>query len=145
MKVWIVLIGLLTSSMAVASDDSKSLIQLHEEITRAYMLDGNVAPLDEATRQDYFLVAGIGLLETKEHVLQTADNLKVTQVSFHNDRIIINDDTAILTGTINPVGTIMGHPLPQQFRYLSVFIKEQGSWKLQARSITPVRKPATKS
>ncbi|QDP01301.1 nuclear transport factor 2 family protein [Thalassotalea sp. PS06] len=141
---YILLMSYSAFTQADTNSEELSLVKLHDDITRAYMVEGDVEPLNQSTEDDYFLIAGIGLLESKQQVLQTVNNLNVTDVVFHNDNVIIKGETAILTGTISPTGTIMGHPLPKSFRYLSVFIREQGSWKLQARSITPVRKPPVK-
>lgn len=136
-----ILILLLIPCLSMAQPLEQELITVHDKQLREYMLNHNVEPLANISADDYFFVAAIGLLESRENVLKTAKNLKVEAFSISNDKVVVNEGTAVLSGVMEIQGTVMGHPLPKKMRYLSVFVKTPDGWKLQARSITPVFMP----
>lgn len=136
-----IIILLLIPCLSMAQPLEQELITLHDKQLREYMLNHNVEPLANISADDYFFVAAIGLLESRENVLKTAKNLKVEAFSISNDKVVVNEGTAVLSGVMEIQGTVMGHPLPKKMRYLSVFVKTPDGWKLQARSITPVFMP----
>lgn len=136
-----ILVLLFIPCLSMAGALEEEIIASHDEQLKEYMLNHNVEPLAAISEESYFFVAAIGLLENRENVLKTAKNLDVKDVSIANDKIVINDSTAVLSGIINIDGSVMGHPLPKKMRYLSVFVKTEKGWKLQARSITPVFMP----
>lgn len=138
-----ILILLLMPCLSMAQPLEQELITVHDKQLREYMLNHNVEPLANISADDYFFVAAIGLLESRENVLKTAKNLKVEAFSISNDKVVVNEGTAVLSGVMEIQGTVMGHPLPKKMRYLSVFVKTPDGWKLQARSITPVFMPPT--
>lgn len=138
-----ILILLLIPCLSMAQPLEQELITVHDKQLREYMLNHNVEPLANISADDYFFVAAIGLLESRENVLKTAKNLKVEAFSISNDKVVVNEGTAVLSGVMEIQGTVMGHPLPKKMRYLSVFVKTPDGWKLQARSITPVFMPPT--
>lgn len=138
-----ILILLLIPCLSMAQPLEQELITVHDKQLREYMLNHNVEPLANISADDYFFVAAIGLLESRENVLKTAKNLKVEAFSISNDKVVVNEGTAVLSGVMEIQGTVMGHPLPRKMRYLSVFVKTPDGWKLQARSITPVFMPPT--
>lgn len=136
-----ILILLLIPCLSMAQPLEQELITVHDKQLREYMLNHNVEPLANISADDYFFVAAIGLLESRENVLKTAKNLKVEAFSISNDKVVVNEGTAVLSGVMEIQGTVMGHPLPKKMRYLSVFVKTPDGWKLQARSITPIFMP----
>ena len=55
------------------------------------------------------------------------------------DKTIVNKNLGIVIGTLMMDGTVMGNPLPKKIRFSSVFVNESGVWKLQSRTLTPIR------
>jgi len=136
-----VLLLLLLPGLSMAMTLEEKLIYSHDEQLKEYMLNHNVEPLASISQETYFFVAPIGLLESRENVLKTAKNLDVTDISISNDKVVITEGAAVLSGVMDIEGSVMGNPLPKKMRYLSVFVKTGNGWKLQARSITPVFTP----
>ncbi|WP_298896144.1 nuclear transport factor 2 family protein [uncultured Psychroserpens sp.] len=119
-------------------DIKEKLIQLNEDIYKEYALHKNEAFFNEHVKDDFILIAGIGITESKSQAIKGIKNLNVSSVDVVANTIILNGDSAIIVGVLKLDGKIMGNPIPKM-RYMSVFAKHEGLWKLQARSMTPIR------
>ncbi|MDQ2070824.1 nuclear transport factor 2 family protein [Natronospira bacteriovora] len=136
---------LLCASPLVAADDNSRLeahlATLNHDSFVDYILHHDVTLYSRLTLPEYTLVVDIGIVETRDEVLATAENLSVTSLRVEHDYFARNGDTAMVSGLLHVEGTVMGHPIPPQLRYLSVFVEREGEWRLLARSLTAYRDP----
>jgi len=54
----------------------------------------------------------------------------------------IYGDTALLTGRIRMTGSSEGKPFSSHFRYIDVYVKRDGVWKVVSIQITRMREPS---
>jgi hypothetical protein len=118
-----------------------ALADLNATIFRQYMLEHDTGLYAQTAHADYLLLVGIGLVETRDEVLSTAQNLDIESLTVTHEHFVREGDTAVLFGRLDVQGTVMGHPLPAQTRFMSVFARTPDGWKLLARSLTPVDLP----
>lgn len=119
----------------------KFLVQLNRELFEQYILRHDTKQYSRVALDDYVLVASIGAIESREEVLATADNLDIRSLTVTNNEFRHHHTTAVLVGTLDMEGTILGHDVSGQMRYLSVFVELDGDWRLMARSLSPVIDP----
>ena len=129
------------SSETVESELKERLIELNRQLWEEYMLRHNTEPYQRAALPEYLFLANIGLVETKDEVIATVGNLQVDAVRVANEEFRLHENTAILIGKLEVRGRVLGHPLPPQMRYMSVFVKSSGEWRVLAQSLTEVVNP----
>ena len=117
------------------------LVRLNRDLFERYVLHHDTELYAHTALDDYVLVASIGAIETREEVLATAGNLDIRALTVTNNEFRHHGTTAVLVGTLDMEGTILGHDVSGQRRYLSVFIEQDGQWRLMARSLSPIVDP----
>ncbi len=127
---------------ASGENPEEYLVRLHTELMEQYVLHHNIQPYADATMDDYLLVVEIGLIETREEVLSTVENLDMKSISLTNEEFLHYGDTVVLIGTMELDGSILDHTVTGKVRYMSVFINHDGKWKMLSGSFSPVVHPS---
>lgn len=115
------------------------LVKLNEYLFTEYALKHNIKPLEETATEDFVLVAAPGLVENKKQALDGVVNLNISDIKVTADKTISSENLVIIVGTLEMKGTILNQPVPPRIRYTSTFLKENGTWRLKMRTMTPVR------
>ena len=152
-----ILITLNVSAYAVSKPDKKSfepvdvsktenieefLIRKHTEMMEQYILHHNTEPYADLMLDDYLLVVEIGLIEDRELLLTTVANLDIQTAKLTNQEFLHYDSTAVLIGTLEMEGKILGNTIDGKLRYMSVFILHDGRWRLLSGSFSPIVHPS---
>ena len=107
----------------------------------------DVAYLDKIFADDFFALNPQGQLLDKPHMLQNMKrtdrvfkvlNPRETQVHFYGD-------VAILTEHVTVDGEDKGRHFGGEFRFVRVFAKQNGNWKVVMAQGAPIPQPATDS
>lgn len=127
--------------LARAAQDSRvsEIIDLNERILREYVVENNTGPLEDTALDDFFAVTPAGI-ESRAHIVATVGNVDVDSVTIENTELRIHGDAAVLAGTLRPYGRLNDRPMPT-LTYVSVYIRQEGRWRLTARSLTPLMAP----
>ena len=115
------------------------LEELNEFLFTEYSLNKNTKPLSQIATEDFILVAAPGIIENKQQAIDGVENLNISAVNVIVNKTIRTENIGIVVGILEMKGTIMNRPVPGKIRYTSTFIKEEGHWKLIARTMTPMR------
>ena len=118
------------------------LTGLYAELMEEYILHHNTDLYAKHTTEDYLLVVEIGLIEDRELVLTTVENLDFRSVIIENEEFLHHGDTVVLIGNKEMKGSIMGYTIDATIRYMTVFVKEDGRWKMLSGSFSPVVHPS---
>ena len=110
---------------------------------------GDTEALAELMAPEFHFVVMNGALETRAEILgegpfsenRRPSPLQVRNLHVDPEQVVIRGTTAAVISTLQIDATVRGRQLPSQMRILSVFTREDGSWKLLARSITPMLGP----
>ena len=119
--------------------DKQALIELNERVLREYVVHNNTLPLEEIAPKNFFAVTPGGI-ESRAHVIATVGNVDVDSMTVENNEVRIHGEMALLAGTLRPHGRLSGRLMPT-LTYLSVYIRQNGHWRLVARSLTPLLAP----
>jgi hypothetical protein len=117
------------------------LVELNAHLFERLLLHHDPAPYRETALPEYRFVASIGIVENLDEVTTDLDNLAVRVLHITNEETLLRGSTAVLIGTMHMEGSVLGYPLPEDMRYMSVFVHEDGEWRLLSRSLTPVDDP----
>jgi hypothetical protein len=120
------------------------LEELNEYLFSEYALNKNTKPLNEVATEDFVLIAAPGMIENKKQAIDGVVHLNISSVNITADKVITAENIGIVIGILEMKGTIRNRPVPGKIRYSSTFIKEDGIWRLKARTMTPMRIPAKK-
>ena len=129
--------GAAAKQTAAPSGDSQALIKLDRDLMDG-MIKKDDSLMNRTALDDYVFVNPGGGLEIRSKSAgpgPTFESVNTEQVNVH-----VTGDTAILTGlaTIKaklPNGTDISGP----YRYMRVFVKQNGQWRLAAASATEIR------
>ena len=138
------LIALLVIPMTIfgqnaASIQEMGLEELNEYLFSEYALHKNTKPLSEVATEDFVLIAAPGMIENKKQAIDGVVHLNISSVNITADKVITAENIGIVIGILEMKGTIRNRPIPGKIRYSSTFIKEDGVWRLKARTMTPMR------
>ena len=138
------LIVLLTIPMTLfgqnlVSNQEMGLEELNEYLFSEYALKKNTKPLSDIATEDFVLIAAPGMLENKKQAIDGVKNLNISALNITVNKIITTDNVGIVIGILEMTGTIMNRPVPGKIRFSSTFIKQDGIWRLKARTMTPMR------
>jgi len=129
------------SEYASGENLEEYLTTLYSELMTEYILHHNTELYAKHTTEDYLLVVEIGLIEDRELVLTTVENLDFKSVIIENEEFLHHGDTVVLIGNKEMKGSIMGYTIDATMRYMSVFVQEEGQWKMLSGSFSPVVHP----
>ena len=68
--------------------------------------------------------------------------LRIDPYKVEDFGVRIYGDTALLTGRIRMTGSAEGKPFSSHFRYIDVYVKRDGAWKVVSIQITRMREPS---
>jgi ketosteroid isomerase-like protein len=68
--------------------------------------------------------------------------LRIDPYKVEDFGVRIYGDTALLTGRIRMTGSSEGKPFSSHFRYIDVYVKRDGVWKVVSIQITRMREPS---
>ena len=121
------------------SNQEMGLEELNEYLFSEYALKKNTKPLSDIATEDFVLIAAPGMLENKKQAIDGVKNLNISALNITVNKIITTDNVGIVIGILEMTGTIMNRPVPGKIRFSSTFIKQDGIWRLKARTMTPMR------
>jgi ketosteroid isomerase-like protein len=96
-------------------------------------VEANVAP-------DFQQIRGSGRVVGREQFIRdiTAPTLKIDPYVVEDFGVRVYGDTALLTGRIRMSGTASGERFEEHFRYIDVYVRRGGKWKVVSIQITPM-------
>ncbi|KAA2218971.1 nuclear transport factor 2 family protein [Maribacter flavus] len=134
---WLPFMGL---GQDVNQETQNELKALNERLFKEYTLNKNTKPLEECATEGFVLIAGNGMLETKDQAINGVDNVNVSEIKVQVDKVILSGNTGIVIGVLDMKGTIMGRPVPGKIRFSSTFLKFEDRWRLVTRTMTMMRR-----
>jgi ketosteroid isomerase-like protein len=109
------------------------------EQTRAQaLINADIQALDAIYADEFFYNRAGGDSVTKAEYLPSfaSGEVRVHKVNYEGRKIRVYGDTALVTGTQHNEVTIKGENRTLHLRYLNVWVKKGGGWKLVARQAT---------
>lgn len=115
----------------------QELLRLNREIVEPMILDNNAGTFLAHAHEDFLVIAPGGVIENREQAADGARNFDATAVSLSDEQLRVVGDTAVLIGRLSIDGKVGPRGRPGPMRFMAVFVRQSGEWKLLARSLTP--------
>jgi len=145
---WLATIGLAVSSLATGKEPAPAATAAsmpagladRVEANSAAVKNRDVAALDDMWMDDYTFINPHGALLTKK---QRLENLKsghtaVEATARQVQAVHVYGDTAVTASRITLKGKYSGKEASGEYRMLSVWVNQQGRWRLAASQLTPI-------
>jgi hypothetical protein len=122
------------------TEDIAHRIRALEDARYQAMLDGNISALDELCSQDLIYSHSRGEYDDKRSYLEKVSSgvFIYHEISHPVDRILIVSDAALVTGQMTARVSVIGEMRTINNRYLAVWFRQDGNWKLVAYQPTPI-------
>lgn len=147
MKTWLTSLILIATSFVVAcapgspgelsEAERTELKDLNREVLERMIEDRDPTPLQEVAYHDFLVIAPGGVVETLDQVVGGVESFSSdATVAVSDQQVLWRDGVAVVIGKLvidgemRPVGELP--PL----KFLSVFLHEDGQWRLMARTLT---------
>src|SRR5436190_21529377 len=110
-------------------DNERIQAQIHADATA----------LDRIYAADFIGVGPSGRVRTKPQVISdfTSGDLKVQSITIDDVKVRVYGNTAVETGRSTMIGEDKGQTVPRDTRFIRVWVKEQGRWRLVANHYSP--------
>ena len=128
--------------MAAGGSTEQAVRQLDRELLDA-MVRNDTALFERVATDDYALTNPLGMVITKAQAVAGAKNFKFESFTPDDVQVRVYGDAAVLTGRATVKGQLKTaadamQDISGQYRYLRVFVKQGGQWRLAAMQITPI-------
>jgi hypothetical protein len=125
--------------------------ELEDQLARA-VVRGDRAFFERVLADDFTHTSHSGVFKTRAQWLaepRPGDRTDAKPATTHYDAMDVDDlavriygDTAVVTGRTTPRGTTAkGQPMTGQYRFLRVWVKQQGRWRAVAFQGTRIAQP----
>ena len=140
------LAALLFSIAAPAADraaDVATLTRLSDDWDKAIVRKDETAVAANMA-EDFRQIDGAGNLETKKSFVAGIVDPKLTidPYTVEDFEIRLYGDTALLSGRTHMTGKYDGKPFTSNYRYIDIYVRRAGIWKIVSVQITKLPPPA---
>jgi ketosteroid isomerase-like protein len=131
-----VLIAISPGSTIAASPEDE--IEQAEQMRSQAIINVDMQALNAIYADEFFYNRASGDSVTKSEYLPlfASGEVKVHKMNYDGRKIRVYGDTAVVTGTQHGEVTVKGQDRTIHLRYLHVWVKKGGGWKLVAREAT---------
>ena len=143
--VFLTLISLVTHSSLAWSQTKSSALKKDEQSVRQVLstirtalLRNDEKMLGSALDDEYVGTNANGLMRTKAEYLAALKSVKVEMLEYHEIQVRISGNTAIVSHRATSKEQIGGELTSGQYRFLRVFVKQHGQWRLIAHQGTRI-------
>jgi ketosteroid isomerase-like protein len=137
----------LGAGLARADDaaDVKTLSQLSDAWDKAIVAKNRKAVADNMA-EDFRMIDGQGNVENKQQFVDGILDAKLTIDPYTVEEFDVRllGDTALLSGRTRMTGKHDGQPFESNYRYIDIYARRNGVWKIVSVQITrlPAKQPA---
>lgn len=124
--------------LAALSAEDRELIDLNRRLTHSMIVQADPTLFSQVALENFRVVAPGGLIENKSQVagsLGSWENIKGIQLS--GEEVVRHGPVAILTGRLDIDGEVRPVGRWGPLKLMSVFVREDGQWRLLSRALTP--------
>ena len=124
-----------TPSSAQASD--ADLLRLSADIFRAQIVMGDTTLFSQVALDEFRVLAPGGLFEDKRQVIAGIDSWDAVGIEISGEEIVRRGSVALVMGRIDIDGEMQPVGRWGPLKFMTVFVRESGEWRLLSRSMTP--------
>jgi ketosteroid isomerase-like protein len=135
----LVLCATLASAAGKNADVVAHLKQLSDNWDRVIVAKDKAAIADNMA-EDFRIIDRRGNIEGKQAFVEGILDPKLTidPYTVEDFEIRLYGDTALLSGRSHMTGTYEGKPFASNYRYIDIYVRKGGVWKIVSVQITPL-------
>jgi ketosteroid isomerase-like protein len=144
--VCLVVSALVAPGIAAASDPSQQAV-IAQLTRQANAWDKAIVRKDRAAiaanmADDFRQIDGRGDIEDKASFLDgvVAANLSIDPYTVEDFEVRVYGDVALLSGRTRMTGFYDGKPFKSHYRYIDIYVRKAGVWRVASVQITPLSK-----
>jgi len=129
-----------TSGPALSSEEAvRELTALSHAWDKA-IVERNIAGVESNMAPDFKQIRGSGVVVDREQFIRdiTDPALKIDPYVVEDFSVHLLGDTALLYGRIHMTGADSGERFASHFRYIDIYVRRDGKWKVVSVQITPM-------
>ena len=135
-------LGLASGWAGDLNSDVAQLTRLSNEWDKA-IVARNEAAIGANMAEDFRQIDGYGNLETKKSFVAgiVDPKLSIDPYSVEEFEVRLYGDTALLSGRTHMTGKYDGKPFESNYRYIDIYVRTAGAWKIISVQITKLPPP----
>jgi ketosteroid isomerase-like protein len=141
-RAWVTALLLAAGGAAAQGDDRAQLKRLSDAWDRAIVSKDRSA-IEANMTEDFRQIDGAGNIETKATFVADlmAPELTIDPYTVEDFEIRLYGDSALLSGRTRMTGAYQGRRFESHYRYIDVYVKQNGSWRVASVQITRIAPP----
>jgi len=122
----------------------QELIRLEREAVQA-LIKRDISVLESFTAEDYTGTSPDGMFYTRAQARDsvTSGDYALESAELDDMKVRVYGDTAVLTGRSTEKSRYKGQDVSGQYRFIDVFVKQGGRWRVVASQATRIAQPQT--
>lgn len=125
------------SDLRAHESDADALLRINREILEGMLLRQDPAALLEHTHPEFTVVAPGGRVESREQVVAGVQSVDAKGLEISGEQATIVGDTGLLVGRLDIDGEMQPVGKLGPMKFMAIFIRQDGEWKLLSRALTP--------
>jgi ketosteroid isomerase-like protein len=120
----------------------QTLMKMEQEMTDA-VVKGDISVFDKYAADNATFTDPGGMMSNKAQAIASfkSGDLKIESSKIDGMKVQMFGDTAIVTYGTTDKGMYKGRDISGQYRWIDVFVKMGGKWKMVASQGTPIMQP----
>jgi ketosteroid isomerase-like protein len=141
---WVWCCGASPAFAADKSSDVATLTRLSDDWDKAIVRKDEKAVAGNMA-EDFRIIDGTGQIAAKAAFVADIMDPKLTidPYTVEDFEIRVYGDTALLSGRTHMTGKHDGEPFESNYRYIDIYVRKGGTWKIVSVQITRLAPPAT--
>lgn len=127
-----------TSGPALGTEaDRTELLRLNEELVQSQIVDRDSAFFSDLAVDEFRVLAPGGMIEGKAQAIAGLAAWDATSVELTGTEVVFHGPVALVMGRMDIDGTMRPVGRWGPLKYMSTWVREDGTWRLVSRSLTP--------
>jgi ketosteroid isomerase-like protein len=99
------------------------------------------AAIEANMADDFRQIDGAGNVETKQSFVDdlVSPDLRIDPYKVEDFEVRLYGDVALLSGRTRMTGAYQGKPFTSHYRYIDIYVRRDGAWKIVSVQISPIR------
>jgi ketosteroid isomerase-like protein len=99
------------------------------------------AAIEANMGDDFRQIDGAGNVETKQSFVDdlVSPDLRIDPYKVEDFEVRLYGDVALVSGRTRMTGAYQGKPFSSHYRYIDIYVRRDGAWKIVSVQISPMR------
>jgi len=130
----------LPAAVLAAPDPLVARLQAQADAWDRAIVAKNRAAIEANMADDFRQIDARGNVETKASFVDglVSPDLQLDPYSVEDFDVRLYGDTALLSGRSRMTGRYQGRPFSTHYRYIDIYVKRGGAWKIVSVQISPI-------